>query len=116
MNALALAIVLQAEGATPGAPSPFGFLMPMVLIFGIFYLLLIRPQQKRQREHEQMLKAVGRGDRVVTTGGIHGTVVGESDEVLTVEVGMAGKERVRLKVERRGIERVLEKSKGGEGE
>lgn len=116
MNALALAIVLQAEGATPGAPSPFGFLMPMVLIFGIFYLLLIRPQQKRQREHEQMLKAVGRGDRVVTTGGIHGTVVGESDEVLTVEVAMAGKERVRLKVERRGIERVLEKSKGGESE
>ncbi len=116
MNALALAIVLQAEGATPGAPSPFGFLMPMVLIFGIFYLLLIRPQQKRQREHEQMLKAVGRGDRVVTTGGIHGTVVGESDEVLTVEVAMAGKERVRLKVERRGIERVLEKGKGGDAE
>lgn len=115
MNALALAIILQADGAAPGA-SPFGFLMPMVLIFGIFYLLLIRPQQKRQREHEQMLKAVGRGDRIVTTGGIHGTVVGESDEVLTVEVAMAGKERVRLKVERRGVERVLEKGKGGDAE
>ena len=40
--------------------------MPMILIFGIFYLLLIRPQQKRQREHEALLKAVGRGDRIVT--------------------------------------------------
>lgn len=116
MNALALAIVLQADGAAPGAPSPFGFLMPMVLIFGIFYLLLIRPQQKRQREHEATLKAIGRGDRVVITGGIHGTVVGESDEVLTVEVAMAGKERVRLKVDRRGIDRVLEKGKGGDAE
>ena len=47
MNALVLAVVLQAEGAP--APSPFGFLMPMVLIFGIFYLLLIRPQQERAR-------------------------------------------------------------------
>ena len=115
MNALALAVVLQADGA-PGAPSPFGFLMPMILIFGIFYLLLIRPQQKRQREHEALLKAVGRGDRIVTTGGIHGTVVGESEEVLTVEVAMAGKERVRIKVDRRGIERVLEKGKGGDSE
>ena len=114
MNALALAIVLQAEG--PPAPSPFGFLMPMVIIFGIFYLLLIRPQQKRQREHEAMLKAVTRGDRVVTTGGIHGTVVGESEDVLTLDVGTAGKERVRLKVDRRGIDRVLEKGKGGDGE
>jgi preprotein translocase subunit YajC len=114
VNALALAVLLQAEA--PPAPSPFGFLMPMILIFGIFYVLLIRPQQTRQREHEAMLKAVGRGDRVVTTGGIHGTVVGESEEVLTLEVAMAGKERVRLKVDRRGIDRVLEKGKGGEAE
>ena len=114
MNALALAIVLQADGAP--APSPFGFLMPLVIIFGIFYLLLIRPQQKRQREHEATLKAITRGERVVTTGGIHGTVVGESEEVLTGEGGTAGKERVRLKVDRRGIDRVLEKGKGGDGE
>jgi preprotein translocase subunit YajC len=114
VNALVLAIVLQAEGAP--APSPFGFLMPMVIIFGIFYLLLIRPQQKRQKEQEAMLKAVGRGDRVVTTGGIHGSVVGESDDVLTLEIATAGKERVRIKVDRRGIERLLEKSKGGDAE
>jgi preprotein translocase subunit YajC len=115
VTALALAIVLQAEGA-PAAPSPFGFLMPMVLIFGIFYFLLIRPQQKRQREHEDMLKAVAKGDRVVTSGGLHGQVVGESEDVLTLEIAMAGKERVRVKVDRRGIERVLEKGKGGEAE
>lgn len=116
MIALPLAVVLQAEGAAPGAPSPFGFLMPMLLIFGIFYFLMIRPQAKKQREHEAMLKAVTRGDRVVTTGGLHGTVVGESDDVLTLEIAMAGKERVRVKVDRRGIERLLEKGKGGESE
>ena len=116
MNALALAVVLQADGAAPGAPSPLGFLMPMILIFGIFYFLLIRPQTKRQREHEAMLKAVVKGDRVVITGGIHGLVVGESEEVLTVEIASAGKERVRVKVDRRGIDRVLEKGKGGESE
>lgn len=116
MIALPLAVVLQAEGAAPGAPSPFGFLMPMLLIFGIFYFLMIRPQAKKQREHEAMLKAVTRGDRVVTTGGLHGTVVGESDDVLTLEIAMAGKERVRVKLDRRGIERLLEKGKGGESE
>ena len=61
--------------------------MPMVIIFGIFYLLLIRPQQKRQREHEAVLKTLTKGDRVVTTGGLHGQVVGESEEVLTLDVG-----------------------------
>ncbi len=116
MNALALAVVLQADGAAPGAPSPFGFLMPMLLIFGIFYFLMIRPQARRQREHDAMLKAITKGDRVVTTGGLHGTVVGESDEVLTLEIAMAGKERVRVKLDRRGVERLLEKAKGGESE
>ncbi|MCZ7619055.1 MAG: preprotein translocase subunit YajC [Myxococcota bacterium] len=116
MNALALTVILQADGAAPGAPSPFGFMLPMLLIFGIFYFLMIRPQAKRQREHEAMLKAVGRGDRVVTTGGLHGTIVGESEEVLTLEIAMAGKERVRVKLDRRGIERLLEKAKGGVSE
>jgi preprotein translocase subunit YajC len=110
------AVLLQAEGAPAPQASPFGFLLPMLLIFVIFYFLLIRPQTKRQREHEDMLKAIGRGDRVATSGGLHGVVVGLSDDVLTLEIGAAGKERVRVKVDRSKIDRVLEKGKGGETE
>jgi preprotein translocase subunit YajC len=108
------AVLLQADAASPA--SPFGFLLPMLLIFGIFYFLLIRPQSRRQREHEQVLKGLAKGDRVVTSGGLHGTVVGVSDDVLTLEIAAAGKERVRVKVDRARIDRVLEKGKGGEGE
>jgi preprotein translocase subunit YajC len=114
VTSLLAAVLLQADG-TPGA-SPFGFLLPMVAIFVIFYFLLIRPQSKRQKEHDEMLKALGRGDRVVLTGGLHGTVVGLSEDVLTLEIAAAGKERIRVKVDRRGVDRVVEKSKGGESE
>jgi preprotein translocase subunit YajC len=114
VTALVGAILLQAEG--PPSASPFGFLLPMVLIFAIFYFLLIRPQTRRQREHEQVLKNLAKGDRVVTGGGLHGTVVGLADDVLTLEIAAAGKERVRVKVDRGRIDRVLEKGKGGEAE
>jgi preprotein translocase subunit YajC len=66
MNALFAAVLLQAESGAP-PQSPIGFLLPMALIFVIFYFLLIRPQTKRQKEHEEMLKRVEKGDRVVTS-------------------------------------------------
>ncbi len=87
--------------------SPFEFLLPMAMIFLIFYFLLIRPQQKRQREHEEMLKAIAKGDRVVTSGGLHGEVVGVADEVLTLDVG-AQKGQLRVKIDRAKVERKIE--------
>ena len=98
-----LAIPLQAGGAQ----DPFGFLVPMVAIMAIFYLLLIRPQQTKQREHEDMLKAIQKGDRVVTAGGLHGVVIGTADDVLTVDVGVH--EKVRVKVDRSRVDRKLGK-------
>lgn len=106
MGTGALAIPLQAGGAQ----DPLGFLVPMVAIMAIFYLLLIRPQQKKQREHEDMLKAIQKGDRVVTAGGLHGVVIGTSDDVLTVDIGVH--EKVRVKLDRSRVERRLEKGKG----
>jgi len=103
----ALAIPLQAGGAQ----DPFGFLIPMVAIMAIFYLLLIRPQQKKQREHEDMLKAIQKGDRVVTAGGVHGVVIGTADDVLTVDIGVH--EKIRVKLDRSRVERV-EKPKAEE--
>jgi preprotein translocase subunit YajC len=117
LTSIPAAILLDTAapgGATP-SPSPIGFLLPMAAIFVIFYFLLIRPQTKRQKEHDAMLKTLERGDRVVTAGGLHGVVVGLTDDVLTVEIGSAGSQRMRVKVDRSRIERV-EKGKGGESE
>jgi preprotein translocase subunit YajC len=104
-------LLLQAAPGGQG-PSPLGMLFPFVAIFLIFYFLLIRPQQKRQRETEAMLKAVEKGDRVVTTGGAHVRVVGTTDDVLTVEFTEPSTkgDRIRFKLDRARIERVIEKS------
>ncbi len=100
-------VLLQAGGQQPGLP----FWMPMVAILFIFYFLLIRPQQKRQREMEAMLKGIERGDTVVTAGGLHGKVTGVADDVLTVEIAALKGERVRVKVSRPRIESVQKSSK-----
>lgn len=93
---------LQASESPMG--SPLGSFFPLIAIFLIFYLLLFRPQQKKQREREEMLKAVEKGDDVVTTGGLHGKVTGVTDDVLTVEIAVVKGERVRVKVARNSIE------------
>ncbi|MBN2530317.1 MAG: preprotein translocase subunit YajC [Deltaproteobacteria bacterium] len=66
----------------------------IVLMFVVFYLLLIRPQQKKAKEHQKMLDAIGKGAEIVTNGGLIGRVVLEKDNVLTVE--LADKVRVRV--------------------
>ena len=93
-------------------PSPLSMLVPMGLIFLIFYFLLIRPQQRRQREQEQLLKAIEKNDHVITAGGLHGKVVGIADDVLTVEIAALKGERVRVKVSRAKIDSVSKPKKG----
>ena len=102
-----MTVFLQAS--QPGGDLSIFF--PMIAIFLIFYLLLIRPQQRRQKEHERMLTAIERGDQVVTAGGIHGKVTGVTDDVLTVEIAALKGERVRVKVARARIDSVT-KAKG----
>ncbi len=110
MNFLSGLIRLQAQ---PEA-SPFGMLVPMAAIFMIFYFLLIRPQQKKQKELEKMLKAIEKGDNVVTAGGLHGKVTGVTDHVLTLDVGGVKGERVKVKIARSRIESVEKASKKGD--
>ena len=104
--------------AAPGgqAPSPLGMLIPFAAIFLIFYFLLIRPQQRRQKEQEALLKSVEKGDRVVTSGGAHVLVVGTTDDVLTVEFTEPSSkgDRIRFKLDRGRVERVLARSGGGD--
>ena len=109
----ALGVIWLQTGEAQGG-DPLSFLIPMGAIFLIFYFLLIRPQQRKQKDHENLLKGVSKGDRVVTTGGIHGQVVGESDDVLTLEIANLKGERVRIKLDRARIDRRVEKAKGEE--
>jgi len=76
-------------------------LMPLVLMFVIFYFLLIRPQQKKQKEHKAMIEALTRGDEVVTSGGIQGKITGVTDDTLTVEIA----KDVRVKVDKSAVAR-----------
>jgi preprotein translocase subunit YajC len=89
----------QTAGA-PGAGDFLGMILPLVLIMGVFYFLLIRPQQKKQREHQAMLGKVAKGDTVVTQGGLIGKVVRVVDDnELLVEVG----ENVKVRVLKGGV-------------
>jgi preprotein translocase subunit YajC len=98
-------VLLQAVGP-PAWEAP----LMMMLIMGIpLYFLLIRPEQKRRKQHDALLKAIQKGDKVVTVGGIRGTVVGVTDEVLTLEIGKG--HSVRVEVERARIDRKVETPK-----
>ena len=83
-----------------------GLLLPLLVTFGIFYFLLVRPQQRQARERKTMLDAVKKGDNVVTSGGIHGRVTGITEKVATLEVAEVSGQKVRLKIDRDQIARV----------
>ncbi len=84
-----------AEGAAGGLEGIKTFI-PLILMFVIFYFLLIRPQQKRQKEHKALLSGLKRGDDIITAGGVMGRITNVADTVVTVEVA----EKVRIKVAR----------------
>ncbi|MBC8270395.1 MAG: preprotein translocase subunit YajC [Rhodospirillaceae bacterium] len=96
----------QAAGGAGGA-SGLEAMFPLILIFVVFYFLLIRPQQKKAKEHKAMLEAVRRGDKVVTGGGILGTVTKVSDDQeITVEIA----DGVKVRVQRGLLAAVLSKT------
>ncbi|NPA61903.1 MAG: preprotein translocase subunit YajC [Epsilonproteobacteria bacterium] len=61
-------------------------LLPLVIIFGIFYFLIIRPQQKQQKEHEEMLKSLKKGDKILTHGGLHADVVKVEEDFIKIRL------------------------------
>jgi preprotein translocase subunit YajC len=75
-------------------------ILMMLLMFGVFYFILIRPQVKRQREHEEMLKKLDKGDEVITRGGLIGKITGIQDAVLVIEL----QEKVRVRIPRAYVE------------
>lgn len=93
-------LLLSATGG--GEVPPGGALVqfaPLIIIFVIFYFLLIRPQQKKQQKHRDMLQNLKRGDRVITTGGIFGTIEGITDTSLQVKIA----NQVKIKISRSSV-------------
>ncbi len=103
-------MITKAFAQTPSptkAPAPMGglveMLLPLAMMFLVFYFLLIRPQKKKAKEHQALLKNLKKDDEVVTASGIYGNVVGLTDTVVTLEVS----NNVRIKIDRSQVARVV---------
>jgi preprotein translocase subunit YajC len=105
MHSLAYAMGQGGSGGG-GQGGSLGAFIPLILMFVIFYFLLIRPQQKKAKMHKQMLSAIKKGDRVVSSGGLHGVITGIADDVVTMEIAP----KVRVKVSRGSISGIANKS------
>ena len=87
------------------APSPILQFLPLIFLFVIFYFLLIRPQQQKQKEHDGMLAKLEKNDEVITAGGVHATVVAVGDKTATIRIA----ENVKVEIEKASITRVTKK-------
>jgi preprotein translocase subunit YajC len=102
---IAYAMGTGGSGAGQGAGG-FSSLIPIVLMFVIFYFLLIRPQQKKSKEHSEMINRLKKGDHIITSGGLHGRITAVSDATMTVEIA----DKVRVKVARGNVGQVVQSS------
>lgn len=94
----------HAQDAAPQA-DPFGFLLPMVVIFAAFYFLLIRPQQKKQKAHAELVKGLSVGDEILTIGGMLGSVTAVSEHYATVRIS----DDVEIKIQKSAVSAVVPK-------
>ena len=93
------AYAMAGGGAAEGGGSGMEGIVMLVIMFAIFYFLLIRPQQKRAKQHKELIENLNTGDRVVTAGGIHGKVVAVQDTIVTLEIAS----NVRVKINRSSV-------------
>lgn len=95
-------ILMAPQGQDPGS----GFMQSILLfglIFLIFYFMIIRPQQKKQKERQKLLESIKKGDKIVTSGGMHGTIVGMEEKYILVEIA----DKVKVKIERGSVTTIL---------
>lgn len=99
--------ILFAMGPTGSqGGSPFAMLLPILGMLVIFYLLLIRPQQKRQKAQQQMIEALRKGDRVMTTGGMYGTIAGIKENIIVLTIA----ENVKIEILKNSVASLVQKS------
>ncbi len=104
MNLPSTFVIAQAAPAA-GAPNPLMTFLPLLLLFGVFYFLMIRPQMKRQKEHRAMVSALAKGDEVVTNGGLAGRVDEVGESFVSLEIAP----NVKIKVQKGAVSQVLPK-------
>ncbi|MET3543416.1 preprotein translocase subunit YajC [Paenibacillus favisporus] len=101
-------IELAAGANGSGGGGLVGLILPLVLMFAIFYFLLIRPQQKKQKTRTSMLSALKKGDKVVTIGGLHGTIMEITDDIVVLRVN----DVTKLTFDRGSISHAISSSSG----
>lgn len=104
--ALAQHVMVDAPPAAPGGP--FSMLMPLAIVVVIMYFLVFRPQQQELKAHEKLLASLVKGDEVVTSAGLYGTVHEVQDAVIVVEIA----DRVRVKIDKSAVKRKLAVASG----
>ena len=87
------------------APSPILQFLPLLLMVGIFYFLIIRPQQKKQKDHADMLGKLDKNDEVITAGGVHATVMSVNDKTVVIRIA----DNVKVEIEKSSITQVTKK-------
>lgn len=95
----------MAQGAGGQSGGTLELILPLLLMFGIFYFLLIRPQQKKAKEHKTMVEALGKGDEIITNGGLLAKISDVDENFLTCKIS----DNVEVKIQRHAISSVLPK-------
>ena len=98
--------IMFAQAGQPGGGGSFGFMFIILATFAIFYFILIRPQQKKQKQLQKSVEALKKGDRVLTTGGIFGTVVNFKDNLIVLKIS----DDVKVEVIKTAVASVVEKT------
>ncbi|MBF0469527.1 MAG: preprotein translocase subunit YajC [Desulfamplus sp.] len=98
----------MGQAGASGAPAGGGLtaFVPLILMFVIFYFLLIRPQQKKAKEHQNMVNNLKKGDRIITSGGVHGTIISLGDTTVSLEIA----ENVKIKINRGNVAALNQKA------
>lgn len=96
-------LAMAPQGGEGGGGSLISTVIMFGAIFAIFYFMIIRPQQKRAKERDKLLSNIEKGDKIITSGGVHATIVGIEDKTVLIEIAP----NVKIKVERSGIGSVV---------
>ncbi|MFH0924977.1 MAG: preprotein translocase subunit YajC [bacterium] len=93
------------NGTSPTGVSTIFSMLPLIIIFGIFYFLVIKPQQKKQREVQDMIKSIKIGDKIMTSGGIFGIIKGLTEDTISLQIA----DKVKIDIARTAVARLVEK-------
>ncbi len=99
------AYAMGQSGASAGQAGGFTAFVPLILMFVIFYFLLIRPQQKKAKEQQNMINNLKKGDRIITSGGVHGTIMSLGDTTVSLEIA----DNIKIKINRGNVAGLMQK-------